>query len=77
MATEQRMICDLCRSPEEVSTMTVVWKYGQARPWELDLCSRCYGTRMADMAELGRRAKLNNTRPPARIKKTELKPENL
>lgn len=77
VATEQRMICDLCRSPEKVSTMTVVWKYGQGKPWELDLCERCYGSRMQDMADLGRRAKINNVRPQARIKKTIIGPENL
>ncbi len=77
MATEQRMICDLCRSPDDVHTMTVVWRYGQARPWELDLCDRCYGNRMKDMADLGRRAKINNVRPQTRIKKTIIGPENL
>jgi ribosomal protein L40E len=77
LATEQRVICDLCRSDENVSTMTVVWKYAQGRPWEIDLCERCYGNRMGDMADLGRRARINNVRPQARIKKTIIGPDNL
>mgnify|MGYP000143166545 FL=1 len=57
--------------------MTVVWKYAQGKPWEIDLCERCYKNRMRDMADLGRRAKINNVRPQTRIKKTIIGPENL
>lgn len=77
MATLEVKICDLCNSREEVSTMAVVWKRGEEAPWELDLCERCFANRMSDMKDVGRRAKLNNVRPQARIKKTYITDANL
>lgn len=77
MATLQVQVCDLCESREDVATMTVVWKYGQTAPWELDLCERCYSNRMGDMRDMGRRAKINNVRPQARIKPTKISEANL
>jgi hypothetical protein len=77
MATLEVKICDLCNSREEVSTMAVVWKRGDEAPWELDLCDRCYTNRMSDMREVGRRAKINNVRPQARVRKTHITEANL
>lgn len=77
MATLEVKICDLCDSREDVSTMAVVWKYGDVPPFELDLCERCYQNRMSDMAKLGRRAKINNVRPQAKMRKTHLTPAQL
>lgn len=77
MATLEVKICDLCEGREDVSTMAVVWRRGEEPPWELDLCQRCYDNRMSDLAKLGRRAKINNVRPQARIRKTHLTPAQL
>ena len=77
MATLEVKICDLCGSREEVSTMAVVWKRGDEPPWELELCDRCYVNRMSDMREVGRRAKINNVRPQARVRKTHITEANL
>ena len=77
MATLEVKICDLCNSREEVSTMAVVWKRGEEQPWELDLCDRCYTNRMSDMRDVGRRAKINNVRPQARVRKTHITEANL
>ena len=77
MATLEVKICDLCNSRDEVSTMAVVWKRGDVPPWELDLCERCYSNRMSDMQQVGRRAKINNVRPQARIRKTHITEANL
>lgn len=77
MAVESRRICDLCKSDKDVDTMTVVWQYAKGKPWEIDLCARCYVSRMGDMAKEGRRAKINNVRPQYRIKKTEIGKDNL
>lgn len=71
MAVQTRRVCDLCRSDQDVDTMTVVWHYEEARPWEIDLCERCYEGRMADLAAEGRKATINNTRPQHRKRKTE------
>lgn len=72
MATRQIMVCDLCGETDNVDTVTIVWNYGRSKPYELDLCQRCYKNRLGDLAEKGRRAQRNNTRPQARIKKTEI-----
>lgn len=77
MATLELKICDLCQAREDVSTMAVVWKYGDEMPWELDLCNRCYENRMSDMRGMSRRAKINNTRPQARVRKTHITEANL
>ena len=77
MATLEVKICDLCNSREDVSTMAVVWKRGEEQPWELDLCDRCYTNRMSDMRDVGRRAKINNVRPQARVRKTHITEANL
>lgn len=77
VATLEVRICDLCDSREDVSTMAVVWKRGVEPPWELDLCERCYTNRMSDMREVGRRAKISNVRPQARIRKTHITEANL
>jgi hypothetical protein len=77
MATLEVKICDLCNSREDVYTMAVVWKYGDDSPWELDLCTRCYSNRMSDMHAVSRRAKINNVRPQARVRKTNITEANL
>lgn len=77
MATLEVKICDLCDGRDEVSTMAVVWRYGDEAPWEIDLCARCYEGRMKDLKDLGRRAKINNVRPQARVRKTKITAANL
>lgn len=77
MATKTVVTCDLCGSDADVHDMTVIYQYGKGKPWEIDLCSRCFEGRMRDMADLGRRAKISNVRPQARIKETKLTPANL
>lgn len=67
MATHQITVCDLCESTDGVQTLTVVW--GKNLPWEVDMCERCHKNRVADLQQLGRRAKRNNTRPQSRVKK--------
>ncbi len=77
MATLEVKICDLCNSREDVYTMAVVWECGEEFPGELDLCTRCYGNGMSDMQGVSRRAKINNVRPQARVRKTHITEANL
>lgn len=77
MALVSRRICDLCSTESEVETLTVVYKRSDNRPWELDLCQRCYRSRLGDMADKGRRAKASNVRAPARVKKTVITADDL
>ena len=77
VATLEVKICDLCGDRDDVSTMAVVWKRGDVPPWEVDLCERCYTNRISDIAAVSRRAKINNVRPQARVRKTHITEANL
>ena len=77
MAKIERLACDLCDSEKDVQTMIVVWNYRAGKPWELDLCSRCYQSRMGDLVERGRRTKYKNVRPQHRMTKAVITEENL
>ena len=69
MATQQIVVCDLCGSDQDTATMMVTREYGNAQPFELDLCDRCWNNRMADLAEKGRKTKRSNVRPQRRVRK--------
>ena len=77
VATVSQVVCDACGSTEKVSTLTVVYQFGNSKPWEIDMCDSCYQSRLGDVRERGRRARISNTRPQARIVKTEIKESNL
>lgn len=77
MAKIERLMCDLCRSEDNVQTLTVVWNYKAGAPWELDMCERCYDSRLGDLREMGRRAKINNVRPQHRMRVTTITEDNL
>lgn len=77
MGTIQKSFCDLCKSEDGVETMTVVRGYGRRAPWEIDICTKCFDSRMGDMRPKGRRPTINNIRPQHRLQKTEISEDNL
>ena len=77
MADVTNKICDACGGNKEVDTLMVVYHYGTDRPWEVDVCQKCYDTRFADLLPKSRPSMRANTRPQYRLVKTEIGPENL
>lgn len=74
MATYAVTKCDLCMSDSNVRLLTV--SFGK-KVWEADLCEKCYGEQLGDLAYKGRRPTKSNIKPPHKFKITELVPENL
>jgi hypothetical protein len=70
-------VCDACGSKDSVDTLMVVYHYGTDRPWEVDMCQKCYDTRFADLIAKSRPGMRVNTRPQYRLVKTSISPENL
>lgn len=77
MAEVTTKLCDACESPKDVDTMMVVYHYGKQRPWEVDICQKCYDTRFKDLLPKSRNSMKVNTRPQYRLVKTQIGPENL
>lgn len=77
MARIERLACDLCDSEDDVFTLTVVWDYRAGKPWELDVCRRCYESRLGDLRDRGRKARIKNVTPQHRMAKSVITEENL
>lgn len=77
MAVVQQRLCDLCRSVQDVSQITVVWGAARNRPWEADICKKCYNERFAELAARSRRPSTDNVRPQHKVKKTTIGEANL
>ncbi len=77
MATISTTVCDLCQSDVEVFPLTVVYDWSKRAAWEVDMCQRCYDSRLSDMAALGRRPSKRNIKPQTRQRKTVITEANL
>lgn len=77
MALKKVRVCDVCRGVNDIDTLTVVYKFKQGKPWEVDICPSCYEGLLGELAKKGRRATINNVRPQHRMVKTEITDENL
>lgn len=72
MATYQITRCDLCGGDQDVEPVTVVYKFKKSRPWEADICAKCYEDKFAALQAKSRRPELNNVRPQHKMIKTEI-----
>jgi hypothetical protein len=77
VATFQVIRCDVCGTEDQVAAVTVVAEFKAARPWEVDMCQRCYESRFGDLVAKSRRAGRSMVRPQHRMVKTEITEANL
>ena len=77
VATVAKKICDLCRTPDNVDEMMVVYRYQESAPWAVDLCAGCYEDLLGALRKVSRPAKRANVKPQYRIVETILTPVQL
>lgn len=65
-------ICDKCKGTEDVTDLTVVYGYGTNKPWEVDLCGKCYRQVLGGLEAKSRPPEIKNVRPQHRFKKTDI-----
>ena len=69
MAMVARAQCDICRTEDDVQTVTVV--YGRRTPWEADVCAAHFKELFGVLERKGRRATRSNVRPQHRMAKLD------
>lgn len=77
MAEVTSRVCDSCGKGKDVDTLTIVYRFGEQPPWDVDLCQRCYEHRFKDLLPKARKTKRHTTRPQYRLVQTPIGPENL
>lgn len=78
MAEVKRIVCDLCDTENDVTSVTVTSRTtGRAQTWEVDLCGPCFTKNLASLQTHGRTPRKRPGRPPSRGKETHISEENL
>ena len=74
MGKRTTLVCDLCGSEENVSTLVV--SYSKVRSWEMEVCVNCYRGRFAaEKYPHARTMTYTAGRPHVRLKRTVLPPQ--
>lgn len=77
MAKRSEPVCDGCGKRDDVHDLTVVYRFKDSTPWQVDLCQTCYTRRLGDLAERGVPAPRAYLRPQYRFTKTDITEANL
>ena len=74
MGSRTLLVCDLCGSTKDVSTLVVA--YAKARNWEMEVCLDCYRKNFAAQHWPHARSMTSTAgRPHVRLKRTVLPPQ--